>query len=82
MADRDAVRTAVLVLVFSVLLELGGVLLAGDGGVLTVVGVALIAFGLMGLVQALGDTGAGERSGRSSGEDGGGPQPRDPVACR
>lgn len=49
----DRARTAVVVVLVSVLFEVGGVLLLGRGGLLTVFGIVVIMFGVMGLLQAV-----------------------------
>lgn len=71
MAEGDAVRTAALVLAFSVLLELLGALLVSNGGLLAVFGFLLVAFGVMGLVQAVAIAFGRQRPRSPSDEEGG-----------
>lgn len=54
MSERERVRVAVLVAVFSLLMGAGGGIAASQGrSLLDVVGLVLIAFAVTGLVQAL-----------------------------
>jgi hypothetical protein len=52
--DEDTkVPVAACVLVVSVLMEIGGAVLVSRGDVLSIIGVVLIGFGIMGLIQAV-----------------------------
>lgn len=66
----DRMRTAIVVVLVSVLFEVGGGLLFGRGSLLTLLGIVLVGFGVMGLLQAVAiafgryDPGGGDEDSR------------------